>query len=169
MWHPEFLFNEMDLLRPLGTLPRVNHRDLLVDVKETDKDVSITADVPGISKDNVHARAKHGVVTISVTEESEKKDEKKDDAGNVVAFAGEEQEFRLPLDPDAENGRPEGCEGVSRRRRADVDGPEARGERREGRRRDDPDQLTVSQTCCCSIVGRHASSYYLIYESVLHL
>jgi HSP20 family protein len=118
LWHPEFLFNEMDLLRPLGTLPRVNHRDLLVDVKETDKDVSITADVPGISKDNVHVRAKHGVVTISVTEESEKKDEKKDDAGNVVWHSQERSKnfvsrsIRMPKTADLKAAKASLVDGV---------------------------------------------------------
>lgn len=80
LFHPEFMFNEMDLLRPLA-LPRMaaDRRELLVDVIESDSDFRLKADLPGVKKEDVHVNAKNGVVTISVDSKTEKDEEKTED------------------------------------------------------------------------------------------
>lgn len=47
----------------------------LVDVKETDKGISIHAELPGIKKEDIHLDVSEGILTLSGEKKSEKKEE----------------------------------------------------------------------------------------------
>ncbi len=93
------LFNTEDLFHPFRSDALLHHlhpswqlnsmrtpemRSLPLDVVEDEASFMIKADLPGVNKEDVHVKAKDGVLTISVESSEEKKDEKKDEKGKVV-------------------------------------------------------------------------------------
>lgn len=90
------LFNTEELFRPFysdallhplawnaNEMRRPEMRSLPLDVVEDEASFMIKADLPGVNKEDVHVKAKDGVLTISVESSEEKKSEKKDEKGKV--------------------------------------------------------------------------------------
>jgi HSP20 family protein len=64
----------------LRTFPKVDDlRPLPIDVVEDEDKFAIKADVPGVTKDSIHVKAKDGVLTIEVVEKKEADEDKEDD------------------------------------------------------------------------------------------
>ena len=74
-----------------------------VDIKETEKEFIVQADVPGMSKENIDVSMDNHVLTIQGKREFEKKEEKKNFI-RTERFQGEfYRRFTLPEIVDAEN------------------------------------------------------------------
>eukprot|EP00892_Ulva_mutabilis_P011937 jgi/Ulvmu1/9115/UM005_0210.1 len=56
------------------------HRDMPIDVKETEKAIEINADIPGVTKEDINLDMENDVLVLSV-DKSEKKDEEKEEKG----------------------------------------------------------------------------------------
>lgn len=73
-----------------------------VDIKETDNDFVIHADLPGVKSDDIEVTAENGVLTIKGERES-KKEEEKDNYKRVERFSGSfMRRFTLPDSADLE-------------------------------------------------------------------
>lgn len=66
-------------LRPKMNLPEL--RPLPIDIVEDETTFTVKADVPGVTKEEIHVKAKDGVMTIEV--ESKKEETKKEDTDGV--------------------------------------------------------------------------------------
>lgn len=83
-----------------------------VDVSEDDKGYHITAELPGLSKDDVNVTLEDGVLRLT----GERKFEEKDDSGKYHrverVYGRFERSFRLPKDADATQIKAEITHGV---------------------------------------------------------
>jgi len=73
-----------------------------MDVRENDQHYSITVELPGVRKEDVHVEIEEGVLTIRGEKKSEQ-DEKKEHCRYAERTYGSfRRSFRLPLDADAD-------------------------------------------------------------------
>ncbi|HZR34550.1 MAG TPA: Hsp20/alpha crystallin family protein [Nevskia sp.] len=101
-WNP---FRELDelmsrLQRPSG-VPRVRPEDSwapMVDISETAREYTVTADLPGVKKEDVKVKVENGVLTISGERKSEQED--KDARLHRIerSFGAYSRSFSLPED-----------------------------------------------------------------------
>ena len=92
------------LFNPLSVETNFSSEDWApaVDIKETDNDFVIHADLPGVKPDDIEVTAENGVLTIKGTRES-KKEEEKENYKRVERFSGSfMRRFTLPDSADLE-------------------------------------------------------------------
>lgn len=83
-----------------------------VDVSETDDEIRITADLPGMSEDDVHIEVTGDLLTLR-GEKREEKEEKKRDYHLVERSSGSfRRSFQLPAGADVEKATAEFKKGV---------------------------------------------------------
>ncbi|MCX8096183.1 MAG: Hsp20/alpha crystallin family protein [Spirochaetes bacterium] len=84
----------------------------VVDVYETDKDVVIKAEMPGVKKDEIEITVKDNFVHIKA-EKKEEKEEKKENIHRVERFYGRvERLIPMPTDVKSEEAKAEYKDGV---------------------------------------------------------
>ncbi|MGQ0537522.1 MAG: Hsp20/alpha crystallin family protein, partial [Gemmatimonadaceae bacterium] len=75
-----------------------------VDVVETEKSIKLTAELPGLAKDNVNVSVDSGVLAIRGEKKSERKEDDKDERYHLWerSYGAFERAFTLPttVDPD---------------------------------------------------------------------
>jgi HSP20 family protein len=83
-----------------------------VDVEETDKEILVKADLPGVDPKNVEITVEGGVLTVR-GERKEEKEEKKKDYHRLERFAGSfYRAIQLPASADAEKVSATSANGV---------------------------------------------------------
>ena len=83
-----------------------------VDVKETDNEYRITADIPGVDPKDIEVSVENGVLTIR-GERSEESEDNEDNYRRVERFRGTFfRRFTLPETADAERIKAQGNNGV---------------------------------------------------------
>lgn len=83
-----------------------------VDVKETENEYQITADIPGVDPKDIEVSVENGLLTIR-GERSEEKEEERDNYRRVERFRGTFfRRFTLPDTADPENIQAKGNNGV---------------------------------------------------------
>lgn len=83
-----------------------------VEIYETDKDVVIKAEIPGVKKDDIEIIVKDNFVHLKA-EKKEEKEEKKENVHRVERFYGKvERIIPLPVDVKSEEAKAEYKDGV---------------------------------------------------------
>ncbi len=84
-----------------------------VDVRETDNEFIVSAELPGLTKDNVNITIENGVLSLS-GEKKEEREEGKADSGYILErrFGRFQRNFRLPRGVDADNVAAKFSEGI---------------------------------------------------------
>jgi HSP20 family protein len=112
-------------VRPLHGDPLPSPAQIKVDVKETDKGYTVEAEVPGVSKDEIHVSLDGNVVTLRAEVKQE------DRQGSDEKSAAQRALFRCCVAqlPAADGHRPGAGQGEVRQRRADPDPAEEADQR----------------------------------------
>ncbi len=83
-----------------------------VDISETQEGFEIQAELPGVTKDDLHVSVKDNILTLS----GEKRQEKVDDAQNYRRierhYGSFQRKFRLPREVETDNIKAEYSDGV---------------------------------------------------------
>ena len=100
-------------VRPLHGDPMPTPAQIKVDVRESDKDYTVQAEVPGVSKDEIHVNLDSNVVTLR----AEVKQQDRQSQGEKVLrteryFGAVSRSFQLPLEIDAAQARARYDSGV---------------------------------------------------------
>lgn len=100
-------------VRPLHGDPLPSPAQIKVDVKETDKDYTVHAEIPGVSKDDIHVTLDGNVVTLR----AEVKQQDSTTKGEKVLrseryFGAVSRSFQLPLDIDQAQSKAKYDNGV---------------------------------------------------------
>lgn len=101
LFHPDLFVPFHDEFHHPLAFPHVGHmkmpemRSLPIDVIEDEKAFTVKADLPGVKKEDVHVKAKDGVLTISVESKDEKTEEKKDKETGKVFYHSLERSSRF--------------------------------------------------------------------------
>ena len=87
-----------------GSAAPVNAWMPRVDVRETEEDIVVSAELPGMTKDDVQVTVENGVLTIS-GEKKQEREEKKEGGYHVTerCYGKFERAFALPRSVDQEN------------------------------------------------------------------
>lgn len=88
-------------VKPLHGDPLPSPAQIRIDVKETDKDYTVHAEVPGVSKDDIHVSLDGNIVTLQAEikqEDSTGKDQKV--LRSERYFGQVSRSFQLPVDVD---------------------------------------------------------------------
>ena len=85
-----------------------------VDISEEDTAVLLTAELPGVSKDDVKVELKDGVLTLSGEKKSEHKEEKNGFYRSERVYGSFTRSFTVPETLDAEKIEAEYADGVLR-------------------------------------------------------
>jgi len=83
-----------------------------VDIEEKEKEFVITAELPGLSKNDIKINMKENLLTISGEKKQEKKTEKDNYHRTERIFGSFQRTFRLPENTDHENISAEYTDGV---------------------------------------------------------
>jgi HSP20 family protein len=100
-------------VRPLHGDPLPSPAQIKVDVKETDKAYTVQAEVPGVSKDEIHVSVEGNVVTLRAEvkqEDSQGSDEKV--LRSERYFGAVSRSFQLPMDIDQTQAKAKYDNGV---------------------------------------------------------
>ena len=84
-----------------------------VDVRETDNEFIVNAELPGLTKDDVNITIENGVLSLS-GEKKEEREEGKADSGYILErrFGRFQRNFRLPRGVDADNVAAKFSDGI---------------------------------------------------------
>ncbi len=88
-------------VRPLHGDPLPSPASIKVDVKETDKDYSVHAEIPGVNKEDIHVSIDGNIVTLSAEvkqQDAQSKDEKT--LRSERYYGSVSRSFQLPSDID---------------------------------------------------------------------
>lgn len=77
-------------------------RDLKMNVAETDKEIEVTADVPGMEPKDIKVELREGILTIKGEKQAEKDDKGKDYHLVERSYGSFERSVMLPADVDAD-------------------------------------------------------------------
>lgn len=84
LWLKDPFFDDtFSALMPFATgtaraLPGRQHRDMPLDVKETDKSIEVQADIPGVTKEDIKLDVEKDVLSLSVESKQETTEEKEE-------------------------------------------------------------------------------------------
>jgi HSP20 family protein len=105
----EWPFSSSRLPRPRQELlregPWTGRRELLIpamDVRENDQQYSVTVELPGVRKEDVHVEIEEGVLTIRGEKASERDEKKEHCRYTERTYGSFRRSFRLPSDADAD-------------------------------------------------------------------
>ena len=87
-------------------------RSFPVDVSETDKEIIVKADLPGVEKENVSLRVEDNRLIIDVEHSEEKREEKENFFRQERRYGSLHREILLPVEVDEENAEAEMKNGV---------------------------------------------------------
>jgi HSP20 family protein len=77
-------------------------RSLHLNVAETDKDIEVTADVPGVDADKINIELRDDILTISGDNKTEKEEKKKDYHLVELTYGSFQRSVALPCEVDAD-------------------------------------------------------------------
>jgi|Deesub1362A_J573_1020465.scaffolds.fasta_scaffold00265_34 HSP20 family protein len=81
------------------------YREPLIDIVDADDEVIITAELPGMRKEEVELTISDNVLTISAKREEEKSEEKENYLYRERVYSGYQRSIRLPVEVDEERAK----------------------------------------------------------------
>jgi HSP20 family protein len=115
------------MLRPSGCFEEAWSKAPAVDVRESEKEYEITAELPGIDATNVEVKVSEGVLTIKGEKKEQKEEKQKDYHISERRFGSFQRSFKLPERGDEEKIQANFEKGVltiKLRKRAEAQKPE---------------------------------------------
>ncbi|RLG22985.1 Hsp20/alpha crystallin family protein [Methanosarcinales archaeon] len=88
------------------------YREPLIDIVDADDEVIITAELPGMRKEDVELTISDNVLTISAKREEEKSEEKENYLYRERVYSGFQRSIRLPVEVDEERAEAKFNNGV---------------------------------------------------------
>ena len=101
-------------VRPLHGEPLPEPDKIKVDVKENDKSFTVLAEIPGVSKEDIHVSIDGNVITLSADVKQQDTQTKDDKVLRSERYYGSvSRAFSLPQDVDATQAKPNATTGFS--------------------------------------------------------
>ena len=100
-------------IKPLHGDPLPSASQIRIDVKETDKDFTVQADMPGVSKEDIHVSVEGSIVTLRAEIRQEDRQTEGEKVLRTERYHGEvSRSFQLPADIDEANAKARYDNGV---------------------------------------------------------
>ncbi|OKY77523.1 MAG: Molecular chaperone HSP20 family, IbpA [Candidatus Methanohalarchaeum thermophilum] len=101
----EEIFNQLETkeLPESSELQKTGKPSPFIDVMEQDNEITVTADLPGVSKDDIEISLSDRVLTISAERSREETEEKEGFVRKERSVGKYHRKIRLPSDVDEEN------------------------------------------------------------------
>ncbi|MFZ1364972.1 Hsp20/alpha crystallin family protein [Brachymonas denitrificans] len=100
-------------VKPLHGDPLPSASQIRIDVKETDKDFTVQADIPGVSKEDIHVSVEGSIVTLRAEIRQQDRQTEGEKVLRTERYYGEvSRSFQLPSDIDEANAKARYDNGV---------------------------------------------------------
>ncbi len=100
-------------VKPLHGDPMPSASQIRIDVKETDKDFTVQADIPGVSKEDIHVSVEGSIVTLRAEIRQQDRQTEGEKVLRTERYYGEvSRSFQLPSDIDEANAKARYDNGV---------------------------------------------------------
>ena len=100
-------------VKPLHGDPLPSASQIRIDVKETDKDFTVQADMPGVSKEDIHVSVEGSIVTLRAEIRQQDRQTEGEKVLRTERYYGEvSRSFQLPSDIDEANAKARYDNGV---------------------------------------------------------
>ena len=100
-------------VKPLHGDPLPSASQIRIDVKETDKDFTVQADMPGVSKEDIHVSVEGSIVTLRAEIRQQDRQTEGEKVLRTERYYGEvSRSFQLPSDIDEANAKARSDNGV---------------------------------------------------------
>ena len=100
-------------IKPLHGDPLPSASQIRIDVKETDKDFTVQADMPGVSKEDIHVSVEGSIVTLRAEIRQQDRQTEGEKVLRTERYYGEvSRSFQLPSDIDEANAKARYDNGV---------------------------------------------------------
>ena len=100
-------------VKPLHGDPLPSASQIRIDVKETDKDFIVQADMPGVSKEDIHVSVEGSIVTLRAEIRQQDRQTEGEKVLRTERYYGEvSRSFQLPSDIDEANAKARYDNGV---------------------------------------------------------
>ena len=100
-------------VKPLHGDPLPSASQIRIDVKETDKDFTVQADIPGVSKEDIHVSVEGSIVTLRAEIRQQDRQTEGEKVLRTERYYGEvSRSFQLPSDIDEANAKAKYDNGV---------------------------------------------------------
>ena len=100
-------------VKPLHGDPLPSASQIRIDVKETDKDFTVPADIPGLSKEDIHVSVEGSIVTLRAEIRQQDRQTEGEKVLRTERYYGEvSRSFQLPSDIDEANAKARYDNGV---------------------------------------------------------
>ena len=100
-------------VKPLHGDPLPSTSQIRIDVKETDKDFTVQADMPGVSKEDIHVSVEGSIVTLRAEIRQQDRQTEGEKVLRTERYYGEvSRSFQLPSDIDEANAKARYDNGV---------------------------------------------------------
>ena len=100
-------------VKPLHGDPLPSASQICIDVKETDKDFTVQADMPGVSKEDIHVSVEGSIVTLRAEIRQQDRQTEGEKVLRTERYYGEvSRSFQLPSDIDEANAKARYDNGV---------------------------------------------------------
>ncbi len=100
-------------VKPLHGDPMPSASQIRIDVKETDKDFTVQADMPGVSKEDIHVSVEGSIVTLRAEIRQQDRQTEGEKVLRTERYYGEvSRSFQLPSDIDEANAKARYDNGV---------------------------------------------------------
>ena len=100
-------------VKPLHGDPLPSASQIRIDVKETDKDFTVQADIPGVSKEGIHVSVEGSIVTLRAEIRQQDRQTEGEKVLRTERYYGEvSRSFQLPSDIDEANAKARYDNGV---------------------------------------------------------
>ena len=101
------------VVKPLHGDPLPSASQIRIDVKETDKDFTVQADIPGVSKEDIHVSVEGSIVTLRAEIRQQDRQTEGEKVLRTERYYGEvSRSFQLPSDIDEANAKARYDNGV---------------------------------------------------------
>ncbi len=100
-------------IKPLHGDPLPSASQIRIDVKETDKEFTVQAEMPGVSKEDIHVSVEGSIVTLRAEIRQEDRQTEGEKVLRTERYHGEvSRSFQLPADIDEANAKARYDNGV---------------------------------------------------------
>ena len=100
-------------VKPLHGDPLPSASQIRIDVKETDKDFTVQADIPGVSKEDIHVSVEGSIVTLRAEIRQQDRQTEGEKVLRTERYYGEvSRSFQLPSEIDEANAKARYDNGV---------------------------------------------------------